>query len=555
MIDNACEWGSATFLIFSENVGALVYYTHIMPIVISLFLGFQVLINNSKRLSNQVLFLLTVVFSAWVYFDLILWASPTPEMVVAFWAAIVPIEMFMYLLALYLVYLFAHNQVDAPTWKKLAFSSFLLPIFLLAHTSLNVIGLSPDCDTGAFEGILIQYMYLSELIIISFVIYYLFKGVKQLHDSILRKRHIFISLATVLFLLFFSAGNLTLSFDLGPYYEQYKLFGMPIFAAIVAYSMIKLGTFNAKSLLTEILVSALWILTFSLLLFSDITYARPIIVVTLVIFGLLGTQVVRSVQQEVSQREHIEKLAKDLEGANTRLTQLDKLKSEFVSIASHQLRSPITAIRGYTSLLLDGDYGKLPQKAMEPLQRIDESSKRMALSIEDYLNVSRIESGNMVYNYSDFSLRNEVEKLCDDMRPEAIKKGLGLIFRTSDLKGQGMVHADIGKAVQIVQNIINNAIKYTPNGSISVYVRDDVVCKITYVDVVDTGVGIAPEELGAIFEKFERARNANAVNAHGTGLGLFVAIKMAKEMKGDITVHSDGEGKGSRFTFSLPLAA
>lgn len=555
MIDNACEWGAASFLIFSDNVGALVYYTHILPLVISLFLGFQVLINNPKRRANRTLFLLTLVFSVWVYFDLILWASPTPEMVVAFWSAIVPVEMFMYLLALNLVYLFAHNHVDAPTWKKIAFSIFLLPILLFAHTSLNVIGLSPDCDTGAFEGILIQYMYLSELVVIAFIVYYFFKGLRTLPDKTLRNRHISVSLATTVFLLLFSAGNLTLSFDLGPYYEQYKLFGMPIFAAIVAYSMIKLGTFNAKSLVVEVFVSALWILTFSLLLFQDMTFARPIIFITLIIFGLLGIELVRSVKREVEQRQELEKLTNKLGAANERLKQIDKLKSEFVSIASHQLRSPITAIRGYASLLLDGDFGKLPQKAMEPLQRIDESSKRMALSIEDYLNVSRIESGNMVYNYSDFSLRNEVEKLCDDMRPEAIKKGLGLIFRTSDLKGQGMVHADIGKAVQIVQNIINNAIKYTPSGSISVYVRDDVVRKITYVDVVDTGVGIATDEFDTIFEKFERARNANAVNATGTGLGLYVAIKMAKEMGGDITVHSEGEGKGSRFTFSLPLVS
>jgi len=161
MVDNACEWGAAAFLIFSENVGSLVYYTHVLPLVISLFLGFQVLINNPRGLSNRILFLLTGVFSVWVYFNLILWASPTPEMVVAFWSAIVPVEMFMYLLALYLVYLFAHDQKDAPTWQKLLYSTFLLPIFLFAHTSLNVIGLSPDCDTGAFEGSLIQYMYAS----------------------------------------------------------------------------------------------------------------------------------------------------------------------------------------------------------------------------------------------------------------------------------------------------------------------------------------------------------------------------------------------------------
>jgi signal transduction histidine kinase len=553
MIDNACEWGTATLMIFSENVGTLVYYTHILPLVISLFLGFYVLINNPKRRSNRILFALTGVFSVWVYFNLILWASPTPESVMFFWSAIVPIEMMMYLLALYLVYVFTHGQKDMPTWQKLSYSLFLLPILLFAHTSLNVIGLSPDCDTGAFEGILIQYMYAAELVIIGIAGYYLYKGTKILKSDVEKKRHRYITIATICFLTFFSAGNLTLSFDLGPYYEQYKLFGMPIFAAIVAYSILKLETFSAKAVLTEVLVSVLWILMFSLLLFSDMGYARPLIAISLAIFGLLAIQLVRSVKKEIKQREEIQSLAIDLEKANVRLQTLDKQKSEFVSIASHQLRSPLTSIRGYASMLLEESYGKIPVSAKEPLERIETSAKRMALAVEDYLNVSRIESGNMKYELADFNLKDEIERICDDVRPTALKSGLVLLFRTN-LESKGVVHADVGKTVQIAHNLINNSIKYTEKGSISVYVRDDVNKKYTYVDVIDTGVGMSQETIDILFQKFSRAEGANRVNTTGTGLGLFVAFKMAEAMGGTITAHSAGEGKGSRFTLTLPLA-
>mgnify|MGYP005615589481 FL=1 len=85
MIDTACEWGASTFLIFSENVGSLVYYTHIFPLIISLFLGFQILINNPSGRANRILFFTTSIFAVWVYFNLILWASPTPELVMFFW--------------------------------------------------------------------------------------------------------------------------------------------------------------------------------------------------------------------------------------------------------------------------------------------------------------------------------------------------------------------------------------------------------------------------------------------------------------------------------------
>jgi signal transduction histidine kinase len=461
--------------------------------------------------------------------------------------------MLMYLLAIYLVYLFANNQQDMPTWQKAAYSLFLLPVILFGHTSLNVIGLSPDCDTGAFEGVLIEYAYIAEIVLILIATIIFFKDRKKITEPVARKSLTYIGTATIIFLLFFSAGNLTLSFDLGPFYEQYKLFGMPIFVAIVSYSIVKLGTFSVKALLTEVLISALWILMFSMLLFNDIAYARPVILVSVIAFGFLGIQLSRSVRKETAQRLEIQKLALNLEKANNRLLALDKQKSEFVSIASHQLRSPLTAIRGYASLLKEGSFGEVPEKALQPISRIEESSKQMALLIEDYLNVSRIESGNMKYNLSDFNLRDQTEHICDDMRSEAIKQGLVLLFRTH-ISGRAFVHADIGKTIQIIQNLINNAIKYTPEGTIIVIVRDDIKKKQIFVDITDTGIGMSEETQHILFQKFSRAHNANSINTSGTGLGLFVAFKMAEAMGGTIHAYSEGEGKGSRFTLSMPSA-
>lgn len=239
--------------------------------------------------------------------------------------------------------------------------------------------------------------------------------------------------------------------------------------------------------------------------------------------------------------------------ANKKLKELDKMKSEFVSIASHQLRSPLTSIRGYSSMILEGTFGKVPKKVQDATERIAESSRNMALSIEDYLNVSRIESGNMKYNYSDFNLKDEVEKITDDLRPVALKSGLILLFKSA-LTTQGVVHADIGKTVQIIHNLLNNSIKYTPKGFIKVLARDDIKNKTIYIDVTDTGIGMNTETQQAIFQKFERAKDANKTNVSGTGLGLFVALKMAEAMGGTITATSEGSDKGSTFTLELPLA-
>jgi signal transduction histidine kinase len=176
----------------------------------------------------------------------------------------------------------------------------------------------------------------------------------------------------------------------------------------------------------------------------------------------------------------------------------------------------------------------------------------MAMSIEDYLNVSRIEAGNMKYEMSDFNLKDLAEKIVDEMRPAGLKKGLVMVFR-SDCDGGCNIHADIGKTRQIIMNLIDNSMKYTPKGAITVVAHDDVKNKKIRVSIQDTGVGMSKETLEEVFDKFVRAKNANQVNVTGTGLGLFVAKKMTNEMKGKVWAESEGEGKGSTFHLEFPL--
>lgn len=244
-------------------------------------------------------------------------------------------------------------------------------------------------------------------------------------------------------------------------------------------------------------------------------------------------------------------LGEELKNANERLKELDKLKSEFVSIASHQLRSPLTAIRGYASLLEEGSFGKLPVKATEAVRRISESARYMALSVEDYLNVSRIEAGNMKYEMANVDIKELVKNTVNELQPTAIKRGLLLTSR-SKLIGKSSVYADPGKTKQIIQNLIDNSMKYTPKGTIDVVLRGE--GNKALIDITDTGIGMSEETIHKVFEKFERAHNANDVNVTGTGLGLYIARKMANEMQGNVSATSPGEGKGSTFTIELPLS-
>ena len=239
-----------------------------------------------------------------------------------------------------------------------------------------------------------------------------------------------------------------------------------------------------------------------------------------------------------------------LADANERLKQVDQLKSEFLSVASHQLRAPITAIKGYIANVLEDSYGVVPEYLKEPLGVVQESTRVMTSSIEDYLNVSRIEQGRMKYDFGPVNVTKLISVATEELKPLAEKKGLVLIFTESpDFE----IQADFGKVKQVFTNLIDNAIKYTEAGSVTVSIEKDDAKQVARFMTVDTGIGIPAEEIDKLFEKFTRARDANKVNTTGTGLGLYVAKNLVEGHRGTIHIESDGIGKGSRFTVELPF--
>ncbi len=547
-----CAWKVANFLIFSENLeGSFQYYGHFLPSLSGLIIAIFVLRTNWRNKAAQALLFTTTMFAIWCFLDLITWASPRSDIIMFVWSTLMYFELLMYVGAFYFIYAF-YNQ-KFPSFKiELAIFTMFLPLILFGHTTLNLIGFDyTNCLRYATEGPLWQYyVYGFEFLFVGLI---LLLTIKELY----RKKHnqretILVSTGILLFLLSFSIGNIIGSF-LGDWKAgQIGLFGMPIFVAFLGYILVRYETFKVKLLATEALMAGQLILLVSLLFVRSIENAQIIAVATILFFSILGTLLIKSVRSEVSQREEIEMLASNLESTNERLRVVDKQKSEFVSIASHQLRSPLTAIRGYTSMILDGNYGKAPDEMTEVLGRIHESAKLMAFSIEDFLNVSRIESGNMKYTYSEFNLCEQAEHIVDDLRPEATRSGLLLLFK-SNIASKGIVRADISKTQQILHNLINNSLKYTQKGTITVYVHENHIARKLYVEVIDTGIGMDQETVKNLFQKFSRAKNANSVNINGTGLGLFVAREMARTMGGDITCKSDGDGKGSSFVLSLPL--
>ncbi len=544
-----CPWEPATFLFISSNVPLLINYSHFIAIFSAMAMGLLIFFNDPRSLLSRLFVLFATSFSIWALLDVGLWATNNPAVVMFSWSLQVLLEPLTYTIAFFLFHTYIHKKLP-PFKQQLIVFSVLLPLLILLPTTLNLEALQlSSCES--IEGPLAKYYtYIANLSFIIMILAVWFKNRPTLDQKFKRSTAFFLT-GLITFLLSFTSGNIISSFTDDWTISQYGLFGMPVFAALIAYSIVRFNIFKIQIAGAQMLVTILWILVCSLL-FVETELFTIITSITLLFTTIAGFFLINSVRKEVEQREEIEELAERLERANKRLKELDKMKSEFVSIASHQLRSPLTSIRGYTSMLLEGSFGKLPQKAADAIERIGESSKYMSTSVEDYLNVSRIQAGNMKYEYSDVNICKLLEDITDELRQPAVKKGLLLTLK-KNCSIKGLVNVDVGKTRQIIHNLINNAIKYTPEGSIKVSARDIANPSRVFIDITDTGVGMNPHTIEKMFEKFQRADNANGVNSSGTGLGLYIARKMAEDMGGSITATSEGEGKGSTFTLELPL--
>ena len=264
---------------------------------------------------------------------------------------------------------------------------------------------------------------------------------------------------------------------------------------------------------------------------------------------VVGIFLIRSVRKEIQVREKIEKIAAELESANVRLKELDQQKSEFISLASHQLRGPLTAIKGYSSMVLEGDFGAITDTVKDAVAKILKSTSDLVVLVGDYLDVSRIEQGRMQYTFERFDLAEEVETVITELRPTIEEAHLTISYDV-DKNVNYNVDADRGKIKQVIGNILDNSIKYTPHGGVHVWLTRKVDNKIL-ITISDTGVGIKPEVLPNLFEKFSRAPDASRTNIIGTGLGLYIAKKMVEANKGRVWAESAGENKGASFFIEL----
>lgn len=250
-------------------------------------------------------------------------------------------------------------------------------------------------------------------------------------------------------------------------------------------------------------------------------------------------------------RLHLEDLVSErtekLKAANVKLKELDQLKSMFIASMSHELRTPLNSIIGFTGMTLQGLSGELNDEQKDNLSRAYQSAKHLLSLITDVIDISKIEAGKIESYPEVVSLDKIIDEAIGIVRPQLKEKGLALAV---EVPGDVRLNTDRKRLLQCLLNFLSNAVKFTESGTITVAARE--TDGEVMVSVSDTGIGIAEKDQPKLFEAFERFETHLRVRAGGTGLGLYLTKKLARDiLRGDVLFQSK-EGQGSTFTLRVP---
>lgn len=330
-----------------------------------------------------------------------------------------------------------------------------------------------------------------------------------------------------------------------------------VWVAFIAYALIRDRLLDVK-IITTILFSIFVVAVSGFYIYQaensvELIFRISMFVLTIFFILLLF----KSVLTEINRREEMEKLttdlqqaSRDLKKANKELKKLDQAKSEFLSIASHQLRTPLTVIKGYVSMMSEGSFGQLPGVIKDNLNKVYLSNERLISLVESLLNISRIETGHLEFDIVPTDLNKIIEPIVDGFQHKTNQKGLKLQFLPDPKLPKTLV--DPQKIREVISNIIDNSIKYTNRGEIIVGLHQE--SQSLVFSCQDTGIGVLSDDLPRLFEKFVRGQGMMQVYTEGTGLGLYFARMVVENMGGRIWVESAGKNKGSKFSFNLPIA-
>ncbi len=521
---------------------------------LGLWLAFWVYLADKKKKMNKYFFLMVIL---WIFGEMTPYfifrnISASKEILV-FLPKLTLASVFVFLAFFYFFFLhFLREKKKFPILNKIVPIMATMGAFLAIFTNLfqkrietTEEGLGLDLILTA-EGKIIWLGFIIFLILFIFIRFLINYFKSDLKER-LRTQYIMIGFSfwviiSLIFTVYFALIQDTFRYT---YFSNYSIIFLLSFTA---YAIVKQELFGIKVVITAIFVGLITILLgLDALIFTSQIYLQLFKGLILVVFLYFGYLLIKSVTREIKQREKIEKLS--------------KAKSEFISIASHQLRTPLTAIKGYISMILEGTYGETSPKVKKPMKKVYISNERLINLVNDLLSISRIESGKMEIEFEKVSIEGLISNIVDMFGIEAKKKKIFLKFKKPK-EALPKVLIDKEKITDVISNIVNNCIKYTKKGGITIKVQKllprnkfGVKRKLSKlrITISDTGEGITKEELSKMFQSFSRGMAGTKLYTEGAGLGLYVAKKYVEMHHGKIWAESAGRNKGSTFYIELPM--
>lgn len=336
-------------------------------------------------------------------------------------------------------------------------------------------------------------------------------------------------------------------FKIGPpYISQYGPLSLIFFIGFTTLAITRYHLFEIKVILTELLVGLMGIILLVLPFLMPTSTLKILTFVIFLLFCIFGYYLVKATHEESKRREEAERVAKEFE-------RLNRIMTQFLLATQHHLRTPLTAIQGYLSMIYEGSYGEISPKVKSKIKGTLESAQNLIRVVNEFLDVAQFQAGKGEIEKKETDFEKEVLlPTIEGLKPEAEKKGLKFIFEIE--KNLPKIFVDSQKIKIAIFNVLHNAIKYTEKGWIKLSAELIDGGKKILIKISDSGIGLTEEEKKYLFQFFfERGERARWMYGPGRGIGLFLSSEIIRVHGGKIWVESEGIGKGSAFYIELPV--
>lgn len=511
-------------------------------------LGFVVYITKPKSTTNVAFLLFCFVTMLWSFCNYMSYQTADQEVTLWLLRIVIFLGVWHSFTFFHFLYVFPLEKKKLPLWYTLVIIPIVgavsfLTLTPLIFSQLDITASKVGAPQAIVQPFILIFILTVCLLIISSFIFLIRRIIKAKGEEKKPYAIILFGAVTTFALLFTCNLILPAVFGVTRFIPLGAVTIFP-FVMCTTYAIFKHKAFKVKNLGSTIMAFFLCMATFVEIIFAESPEQLLLRVGIFLFVLLISIQFIKNILA-------LERTKESLEDANIRLLSLDKLKSEFISLASHQLRSPLTVIKGYASTLTDGIVGDLTSKQSEIVRHIYTSAQGLASVVEDFLNVTKIEQGGMKYVFEETDIKEITKDLVGDMKIAAEDKHLSFSSSINE-HGEYKIQADGVKLKQVFLNLVDNSIKYTKEGFVEVALVQNKDANTVTFSVRDSGVGISEETKAKLFTKFARGEGG-ALNAGGSGLGLYLAQEIVKAHKGQISIDSPGLGKGSTFSVVLPI--